>query len=59
MFFNRKSKLPLLVDATPTEREQFYSEYGQLMRNARNEMGMDITDLSKKLQIAEQDLESY
>lgn len=59
MFFKRKSKLPIVVDATPVERENFYSEYGQLMRHVRQALKLTLADLSKQLQIPEQDLEKY
>lgn len=59
LFFKRKPKLPIVADATPAERENFYSEYGRLMRCVRQSLEITLADLSKHLQIPEQDLEKY
>lgn len=53
------NNLPLIEEETAEFRQTFYTAYGNQMQRRRKTMGWSLSDLSKQLQIPEQDLAEY
>ena len=52
-------KLDSFVDITPETRDDFYREFGMVMRMIRHRKNISIADIAKKLHLPESEIESY
>jgi len=56
---NLRKKMGWAVSVLPEEREAWYSEFGQIMRQARYSMDISLAELAVALNITEETLSEY